>query len=433
VHAELGGALSRPGLGADAFSLPAPRLTAEERRLFEVGDSFFTQNWVAAPASTAGRDGLGPVFNASSCASCHVRDGRGLLPVADGVLESGLLMRLSVPGTTPTGEPAPDPVYGGQFQDRSLPGVAGEGRLRITYTETTRSLADGTVYMLRTPRYELVDLAYGPLAAGVMLSPRLAPQVVGMGLLESVPADTITALADPDDRDGDGISGRANAVWDVRTASMALGRFGWKAGQPSVEQQSAGAFNGDMGLSSTLFPALDCTATQTACRAASTGGDPEVSDEQLAAVTFYGRTLAVPRMRDADRPAVARGAAQFRALGCSGCHVESLVTGDAAVPSLARQTIHPYSDLLLHDMGDGLADGRPEFAADGREWRTPPLWGLGLLDDVSGTRLLLHDGRARTLTEAIMWHGGEAQRSAQAFGALTAAQRDDLLSFLESL
>lgn len=431
---DLGGATSRSASGQTAFGLPAPSLTTDERRLFEVGDSLFTKNWVSAPSSTTGRDGLGPMFNAHACSGCHLRDGRGLPPDEDGTPRIGLLMRLSVPGTTTDGSPRPEPVYGGQLQDLALDGTPAEGRIEITYTERTGTYADGTAYSLRVPTYRIVDLAYGPMATDVMMSPRLAPQVIGMGLLEAVPADELLAAADPDDADGDGISGRVNMVTDRHTGEQVVGRFGWKAGQPTVEQQTLAAFNGDLGLTSTLADHDDCTAVQTECLDAVNGGEPEVTDDQMAAITFYGRVLAVPTMRDTTAQSVVDGATAFSDLGCAACHTPTMVTGADAGPTLSQQTIHPYADLLLHDMGPDLADDRPEFEATGTEWRTPPLWGLGLIDDVSGgERFLLHDGRARTIDEAILWHGGEATTAADAFRSSSADVRAALIAFLEAL
>ncbi|MBI5088763.1 MAG: thiol oxidoreductase [Actinobacteria bacterium] len=438
LDARLGGDTSRAGTGQNAFGLPAPSLTSAERQLFEMGDSLFTKNWVSAPSSTTGRDGLGPLFNAHACSGCHLRDGRGV-PIDQRSGDQaqpriGLLMRLSVPGAASNEAPFPDPVYGGQLQDFSLDGTPAEGRIEVTYTDVPGTFADGTAYTLRSPTYRIVDLAYGPLADDVMLSPRLAPQVIGMGLLEAVPAATIEAAADPDDADGDGISGRVNVVRDLTTGEPALGRFGWKAGQPSVEMQSRAAFSGDLGLTSSVVGSDDCTTEQTACRDAVTGGEPEVTDQQMAAITFYGRVLSVPEMRDPGSDDVVAGSQAFSELGCASCHTPTLVTGESAITNLADQTIHPYTDLLLHDMGDGLADGRPEFDATGTEWRTPPLWGLGLIDDVSGgERFLLHDGRARTIDEAILWHGGEAAAAAAAYRQASADTRRALNAFLESL
>ncbi len=272
-----------------------------------------------------------------------------------------------------------------------------------------------------------------------MISPRLAPQVIGMGLLEAIPEADILDNADPDDLDDDGISGRPNSAWNPATQAMELGRFGWKANAPTLEAQAANAFLGDMGLTSSLNPVESCTTEQTDCLAAPNGSDAdelEVRDDLLGAVTFYTRTLAVPSARDTENDDVQRGADAFADMGCASCHVDTFTTAsidDIGVAALSDQTIHPYTDLLLHDMGEGLADGRPDFEATGTEWRTPPLWGLGLIDDVNGERFLLHDGRARTIEEAILWHGGEGSVAMEAFRNADADTRSDIVAFLESL
>ena len=427
----LGGETTAFSSGRNAFELSARNLTNEERRMFEVGDSFFTQNWVTAPASTTARDGLGPTFNALSCSSCHSHDGRAKPPDNDDDPERGLLLRISVPG--PDG-PQDDPVYGGQLQDRAILGVPPEGRISVRYEEIPGAYPDGTPYSLRKPSYAIADAAFGAPHPDMALSPRIAPAVVGMGLLEAIPEERVRALADPDDADGDGVSGRPNVVWDVRRGAPSLGRFGWKAGQPSVEQQSAAAFLGDVGVTSALFPDENCPAAQTACRAAPNGGSPEVPDDRLDRVTFYAQTLAVPAMRNADDPAARRGARLFAEAGCAVCHSPRHVTDEShPVRPLRGQIIYPYTDLLLHDMGDGLADGRPEGLASGREWRTPPLWGIGLVKTVNGHTMFLHDGRARNLEEAVLWHGGEAQGARDRFTLLSAEERGDLIRFLESL
>jgi CxxC motif-containing protein (DUF1111 family) len=431
---ELGGDLTRHDDSRNALSFPAPDLSAADRRRFEVGDSFFTKNWVTAPSSTEARDGLGPTFNAQACSSCHVLDGRGAPPDPEAIdARLGLLLRLSVPGETATGAPAEHPVYGGQLEDRAILDVPAEGRVDVTVETIRGTYADGTPYELTKPTYTVADPAFGPFGDDTMISPRLAPQVIGMGLLEAVPDDVLLDAADPDDTDGDGVSGRPNRVWDARSGEQIIGRFGWKANVATVEQQVAGAFHGDIGITSALHPDEDCPDAQTACAASATGGSPELTDDRLAAVTFYGRTLAVPAMRDVGDDSVAAGADVFADLGCTACHSPTLTTGDSDIAALSDQTIHPYTDLLLHDMGSGLADGRPDFEATGSEWRTPPLWGLGVVDDVNGQRFLLHDGRATTFEEAILWHGGEGARAAEAFRTATAEDRAKLLAFLEAL
>lgn len=418
----------------NAFSLPAPGLEREQELLFFVGNSFFNQNWVTAPASTTARDGLGPHFNARSCASCHFKDGRGRPPTVDGEAPTGYLLRLSVPGSDLHGAPAPEPTYGGQFQDQAIAGVPAEGAFHIRYAETPFTFPDGETVMLRTPTITFSDLGYGDMHPETMVSPRVANQMVGMGLLEAVPEAVILALADPTDRDGDGVSGRPNYVWDAFNNQMALGRFGWKANEPSVLQQTAGAFLGDIGITTPLFVQENCTDAQPACGTAVSGGSPEIAPDDLLKVVLYASSLAVPARRDVDDPQVQQGEALFNAIGCAACHTPLLETGvHPTIPALSQQMIRPYTDLLLHDMGDGLADGRPDFQATGSEWRTPPLWGIGLIETVNGHTNYLHDGRARTVLEAILWHGGEAEAARDAFTNLTPAERDALLRFLNSL
>ena len=428
----------------NAFSLPARNLSTAERRDFQVGDSFFTQNWVAAPASTAGRDGLGPTFNAQSCSSCHGLDGRARPPLGADDPERGLLLRLSLPEEfrdlyapgSPAGSPVPDPHYGGQLQDRAILGVPPEGVIVIAYEEIRGVYADGEQYTLLKPIYAVDDLAFGPLHEEIMISPRIAPAVFGMGLLEAIAEAEIRARADPADADGDGISGRVNEVWSVETGGFALGRFGWKANVPTVLQQSAGAFHGDIGITSSLFPEENCPPAQTACADAPNGAasaaEREVTDDRLEQVVFYTRTLAPPAARDYEGRE--SGAALFFAAGCHHCHTpRHVTTTDYMIDALAGQTIFPYTDLLLHDMGAGLADRRSDFEASGSEWRTAPLWGIGLIPTVNGHTRLLHDGRARDVAEAILWHGGEAEASREAFRSLSAEEREALIEFINSL
>ncbi len=434
LNTQLGGETTVVSTNRNSFALPARNISRLERRTFEVGDSFFTQNWVTAPASTEARDGLGPTFNAQSCSSCHTLDGRAQPPQDADDPERGLLFRLSIPGLDPTtGGPMHDPVYGGQLQDRGILTVPAEGRFIINYREVSGNYGDGTLYTLLEPEYSFVDLAFGSMHPEIMFSPRIAPSVFGMGLLEAIPEADILAAADPDDANSDGVSGRVNMVWDVRRGGTALGRFGWKANVPTVEQQIAGAFHGDIGITSPLFEVENCPSGQTACQAAPNGGMPEIPEERLAKVVFYNLTLAVPAMRDVDDAQVAKGAKLFVKAGCAACHTPTHTTGEHAVSALAGQVIFPYTDLLLHDMGDGLADGRPDFLADGREWRTPPLWGIGLIENVNNHTRLLHDGRARNIAEAILWHGGEGLAAREEFRKMSREEREALLRFLESL
>ncbi len=427
-RAKSGGAGTVDDATGVAFALALETLSRRDRRAFAVGNSFFNRNWVRAPASTTGRDGLGPTFNAQSCSSCHLHDGRGRPPADDRDPERGLLLRLSV------GDP-PQPVrlYGSQLQDRAIAGVPAEGRIRIARTPRRGRYGDGTQFELLAPHYTIADRAFGPLPKGTQISPRVAPGVFGVGLLEAVPERTIVGRADPADADRDGISGRANRVAEARTRTRALGRFGWKANVPTVEQQNAGAFNGDIGITSPIFRDEACAPGQRACARAKHGGRPEIDEHKLERVTFYTRTLAVPARRDVGAPTTDAGERIFAQLGCTACHLPELRTGDSDVAGLSDQVIRPYTDLLLHDMGPGLADGRPDGLASGSEWRTAPLWGIGLVSVVNRHTRFMHDGRARNLAEAILWHGGEAHPARERFRRLPARERRRLVAFLESL
>lgn len=413
-----------------AFALALKTLPSRDRRAFQVGNSFFNRNWVAAPASAAARDGLGPTFNAQSCSSCHLHDGRGRPPAGTHDPERGLLLRLSV------GDP-PRPVrlYGSQLQDRAVAGVPAEGRIRIALTPVRGRYGDGTPFALLAPRYSVVDGAFGPLPRGTQVSPRVAPAVFGVGLLEAIPEATVLAHADPADRDGDGISGRANRVAGEGGGggAVALGRFGWKANVATVKQQNAGAFVGDIGITSPVFRAENCPPGQRACARSRDGGEPEIDARKLDRVTFYTRTLAVPARRAVGTAPTDAGERRFAALGCGSCHLPELRTGASDVAGLRDQLLRPYTDLLLHDMGPGLADGRPDGLATGSEWRTAPLWGIGLVPVVNRHTRFLHDGRARSLEEAILWHGGEGRAARERFRMLGARERRELVAFLESL
>lgn len=451
-----------------AFTNPLPLLSEAELLLFEEGDELFEQEFERP-------DGLGPIFHAVSCESCHIEDGRGRPPAFTGETGTGLLIRLAINEHTETGATTPDPIYGGQFQDEATGRTEAEGTIQITYTDITGQYADGTSYTLRAPSYNLINLNYGALDPDTTLSPRLANQMIGLGYFEAIPESTILAMADPNDANGDGISGRPNFVWDVVNNQLSLGLFGWKANQPNLIQQSAAAYNGDIGITSYFFSDQPCTDNQDNCLPDENGSrnrrpprnqrdnrppregrgnrppqnrrgneqnniafaaddSAEVTIEDVELVTFYSSTLAVPAQRNADDPIVISGQALFQEANCNSCHVETIQTGEHdSIPALSNQTIHPYTDLLLHDMGEGLADGQDDFLATGSEWRTAPLWGLGLFEEVNGYAFYLHDGRARTIEEAILWHGGEAEASRDAFINMNAVERNALVAFLKSL
>ena len=431
---QLGGEGTRPLANDDAFSFQTPNSPKQHQRPFSFGNRLFNTNWVEAPGSVKAFDGLGPMFNRVSCSGCHTKDGRGRPPENNQGPMDSMLLRISIPGKSENGGVLPHPAYGDQISERAILQVAPEGRTEISYTELPGTYGDGEAFSLRKPHYAISDLKYGELGIGIMISPRVAPAMIGLGLLQSVPEETLLALADPGDRDGDGISGRPNEVWDSVAAKKTLGRFGWKANQPNLRQQNAGAAVGDIGIATSLASGQNCTAAQTDCTNAINGGAPEMNDEFLEKLTLYTMTIAVPAQRNANDPGVEQGEALFRLMGCAACHMPTLQTKSVEkFPELSNQTFHPFTDLLLHDMGDGLADNRPDFDATGQEWRTPPLWGLGLIPVVNKHDLLLHDGRARGIAEAILWHGGEAEKSRETFRKAAKPERDALIAFLNSL
>ncbi|PKA44089.1 c-type cytochrome [Rhizobium sullae] len=446
---QAGAATSIDPVTQDSFSHISANISFEQEQNFNLGNALFKKLWVSAPSSTQASDGLGPLFNARSCMSCHVNDGRGK-PPEGGVSATSMFLRLARAAVTPEEREAiasanavnfPDPAYGHQLQDLAVPGLAAEGKMVIRYTPKTVTLAGGETVSLRAPTYEIKDLAYGPLHPATTISPRVAPAMIGLGLIEAIPTADILAHADPDDKNSDGISGKAAIVRDSRIGAATLGRFGWKAQNATVRDQSAAAFLSDIGISTPDRPDAhgDCTQAEMKCQKMPTGiqkrlGNEEAPGPILDLVTFYSANLAVPARRKASFPETLRGKELFYRSGCISCHVPKFVTRrDAAEKAQSFQLIWPYSDFLLHDMGEGLADGQQVGRASGREWRTPPLWGIGLTRTVSGHSFFLHDGRARNLTEAILWHGGEAEKPRDAFSSLPEDDREALIRFLESL
>lgn len=432
THSALsGGAGTVHTISADAFAKPAANMHLKNAPDFSFGNKLFNTNWVEAPASVKTLDGLGPLFNRVSCSGCHFKDGRGRAPKDDSEPFTSMLLRISIPGKNEVGGPLPHPVYGDQIEDHAIQHVPVEGTPRVHYAEMPSHYEDGTPYSLRAPEYRIENLGYGPLG-DIQISPRVASAMIGLGLLEAIPDAQLEQWAS--EGGPDGIRGHVNHVWSILNNGPAIGRFGWKANAPSIREQVANAAHGDIGLSSALHPKQNCTSAQTACLAAPAGGTPEapeVSAMQMDKFTFYSRTLAVPARRDVE--ANERGEALFSQLGCAACHKPTVTTGDHEVAALAHQIIHPYTDLLLHDMGEALADHRPDFEATGSQWRTAPLWGIGLVETVNGHTSFLHDGRARNLEEAILWHGGEAEAAKTRFTKLPKDDRAALLKFLNSL
>ncbi len=409
-----------------AFSHAIDGLNERDQFIHEVGDVAFEQTFVAAPALING--GLGPVFNNVSCISCHHNDGKGI-PTA-GFTNSSLLFRLSIPGIDANGGPLAIPGFGGQLQDVALFGKQPEANVSISYSDVIVTYASGENVTLRKPTYT-VSNAYQPLPGNYLISPRLAPPVFGLGLLQNIPEATVLSFADENDADNDGISGKPNYVYNSFTHKTELGRFGLKASAPNLLMQSAGAYHQDMGITSYIFPKESSWGQS---QSDNLNDEPELADTTLNAVAFYVKTLAVPARRNVTNPDVIQGKAIFNQVNCSGCHMPVVQTGiDLNTKALNNQRIQPFTDLLLHDMGDDLADGRPDYLANGKEWRTAPLWGIGLFAKTNGTPFYLHDGRARTVEEAILWHGGEAQKSKEKFMQLSKEDRKKLIVFIQSL
>ena len=423
-----GGAATVFDATSHAFTNAVDGLSARDERVHEIGDQTFEQIFVAPPATVF--PGLGPVFNNISCINCHRNDGGGL-PTA-GFSNSGLLMRISLSGTDEFGGPLAVPGFGGQIQDHAVLGAQPEANVRIVYTDVPISYADGTIVHLRKPEYSLVN-PYIALPGSYLLSPRLAPPLIGMGLLEKIPERTVVSFIDAGDKNQDGISGKANFIHNPFTNATELGRFGLKANTPSLLVQIATAYQQDMGVTS-YVQTKESADGQAQMSIVHGDAQPELVDSILNDVNFYIRTLAVPARRNISDANVQQGATVFSQINCSGCHRPNMQTGiDQTLPQVSNQRIHPYTDLLVHDMGDGLADNRPDYLANGREWRTQPLWGVGLLEKTTGTAYYLHDGRARTLEEAVLWHDGEAAKARQQFLQLSKGDRENLLSFLKSL
>jgi CxxC motif-containing protein (DUF1111 family) len=394
----------------DVLALPAAHLTAVQRQRFELGRRLFLQRWSVAP-SAFGQWGRGPLSNGEACTDCHAQGGRGQAPLSAGEPLRAGVVRLGVRSIDTV---LPHPAYGDQLQSQGVLGkVPAEGDVHVNWAEHAVAFADGTVVRLREPRVRFVNLAYGALGAETLTSLRVAPPLLGLGALASVPLQTIEGIE------------RAQAATDTAGRLHRLpdgaGRFGYKAGQPSLRRQIAAALHADLGVTTTLFASENCTAAQRECLAFPASGQPEIGDDQLGLLEDYLRGLALPERRT-SAPEVRHGERVFAQLECPACHLPD-------VPLASGGSLQPYSDLLLHDLGPGLSDGRPEGGAGPAEWRTTPLWGLGLH---RGGRLL-HDGRARSIEEAVLWHGGQAQRAREGFRSLPKLDRDALLAFLGSL
>jgi len=433
-----GAATSLSAADLNAFSRPQPNLSFSGLEQFSIGNALFRKLWVSSPSTTLASDGLGPLFNARACQACHIKDGRGHLPNHDSNSGS-FVVRLGRKDAA-TNKWVADPIYGEQVQTAAVPGLIAEARIRISNELVRTKLASGGSVDLSSPLIQLNDLAYGKIHPNTHYSARVAPSMIGMGLLEAIAEDDLIALEDINDDDGNGISGR-RAIVRYRGETL-TGRFGYKSSSATVQQQVENAFSADMGLSTEAKSSHsgDCTDQQAQCLGMPNGeqahlGNGEVPNNLLDLVTFYSSNLAPPLRRDVGAENVLAGKKLFYQSGCVDCHQPKFVTSKNATAEQHQfQLIWPYTDLLLHDMGDGLADNLGDNSgASGREWRTAPLWGIGLTQLVNPKATFLHDGRAKTLLEAVLWHGGEAQQAKEQVVNMTNLERDRLIDFLESL
>ena len=365
------------------------------------------------PIFTENAGKLGPKFIARSCVECHVNNGRALPPAVG----APMFQTVVKVGSDATG--SPHPTLGSVLQPQSTGGPVEGSATIASYTTNNAQYGDATPYSLRKPNYTFS----GTVPA--FFSARLAPQLVGLGLLEAVSENTIIALADPNDANADGISGRIQTVIDPETGQPRLGRFTSKGGKARISHQIAAALNTDLGVTTTILPILDGETT---------GGAPELSSADLDKMTRYVALLGVGARRDLTNAQALLGEQLFISAQCVKCHTPTLTTSAYhPMAELRNQTIRPYTDLLLHDMGTGLADNMGEGVATGSEWRTPPLWNIGFTAGVSGGEAYLHDGRARSLEEAILWHGGEAEAPKESFRTMSGADRAAVIKFLKSL
>ncbi len=427
INPTPGGKFGIDSRSIQAFSLPMKGLSKKEITDFMVGNSLFRSNWVMSPSSVTKLQGLGPTFIARSCSSCHQNDGRSK-PNDNGETSAGLLFRISI---SKNGKDFyHDPIYGDQIQTNSIMNVASEAETHIEYTEIKNKFYDGEEYVLIKPDYKIKNLKLGNLDGSVVISPRVAPAIIGMGLIESISENDILKHADPEDFDNDGISGRPNFI--MSNGKKMLGRFGWKANQPTLKDQDAGALLGDMGITTSFHPKQNCNTQQIECMNAHNSG-VEMDDDDFNRLVFYTAVLGVPKSRIENKEVISKGEILFQNTECIKCHVSEYKTSKNSFKQFSHQRISPYSDFLLHDMGDELADNRPDFEANGKEWRTPPLWGIGLTKVVNRHMRLLHDGRARGINEAILWHGGEASGAREKYKKLSNSERKILIQFVEAL
>ncbi|WP_394262028.1 di-heme oxidoredictase family protein [Moraxella boevrei] len=384
------------------------------------GRELFVTNWTEAGTGRALFDGVGPLFNAISCTSCHANNGRVTPYNADGTTTDGVLFRL---GDKQGNQHA---IWGGQLQPNVIInniGLLAEGSVKVVEKTDNENRAFW--------QFNFTPFDSNQNLGDINLGARIAPQLLGMGLLDLVTNEAILANADPNDNNNDGISGRVH--WVNEDGQNRIGKFGWKAINTTLRTQNATAMSQDMGLTTPVHLDSSCTPNQPLCHTLPVGGSPEISDESLTAVVDFMTALSVPARRINNQTNFDKGADLFEQVGCNQCHTPTLKTGTSyKFSELSNQTIYAYTDLLLHDMGTGLDDGVKEINAESYEWRTPPLWGIGIVAKQPNARFL-HDGRAKTIEEAILWHGGEAENTRQKFKNLSNTDKQNLLEFVNGI
>lgn len=413
---------------------PVKNLSDEEYDKFILGRSFFKIPWVEAPSATTARDGLGPHFNANTCNSCHPNNGRGNLYNKKGQISRSLIAKVSIKNDgselhkelEKMNGLIPEPTYGGQIGINAIHGVKFEAKPHIKYEEIEVKFPDGEIDTIYKPTYSLKNLQYGKLHKDTIITFRLAPSLNGLGLIEDISNEEILKNVDIKDRDNDGISGKANFVYSPITKKIELGRYSWKASNTTIKHQSAAAAHNDMGLTTTIFPKDPCTKIQSDCIDAPKSRDLiDIPDFRLEAIEFYIKNRVTYNAK--KTASYNEGLKVFKSIGCVKCHIDSFITKSGI-------KISPFTDMLLHDMGEGLSDGRSEFLANGKEWRTPPLWGLSLHEKINKEKpKLLHDGRANNFQEAILWHDGEAKGAKENYMNLDKETREKLIKFLEEV
>lgn len=417
--------------GKTALKHKHNNLSNEELDMFILGKSFFRIPWVEAPSATTARDGLGPLFNANTCTSCHPNNSQGSVYTKNGQISRSMVVRLSIPQNNSKEHKEifnkagfiPDSMYGAQISLNGTKDVPYEAKLKISYKNKYFTYPDGQTIVLQNPSYSLYDLNYGELPKNISISVRKAPALIGLGLIEKIPNKLILENEDINDVNNDGISGKANLVYSIEKKKYTLGKYTYKGSAPTVKHQIAAAFHNDMGLTTTLFPMDNCTKSQKECLSSPKARDLiDVTDLRLNAIDFYLTHLKMPVSNKKEQ----EGEKLFHQIGCASCHIPSFNVDGLEVKA--------YSDFLLHDMGEELGDGRVEFKASKNEWKTAPLWGLSILEEsIQKKPDYLHDGRAKTLEEAILWHGGEAKKAKNAFTKLSIKQREQIIKFLGTL